>query len=302
MFCPPPKRCGLKLRKHIATAVARLLLLALFGVLLSATVSGAGEASSLWGSSTWFDWADYRAAIGIRAWLPRLASGSIDTGEVSYDLKTDFGMISDPEPFREFWAEMYIDRLGIRLRVEEDNTFKGRVGLGTDADTIRSSELETNTAVLGLDVDLIRYPFLRLGVDYDYYFGELKFHDRRSPDPSQWTMLAVGGRQPMTVGVHGLAIPTRIRGVPITVQARLRIPVPFVLKGEDARITEWEISGGLRPAIWETSLYAHSTFSVGLSGGFKAVNLETEVISPDGREAKLKARWQGAFIELGLAF
>jgi len=289
-------------RKHVATAVARLLLLALFGVLLSATVSGAGEASSLWGSSTWFDWSDYRAAIGFRAWLPRLASGSIDTEAVSYDLKTDLGMISDPEPFREFWAEMYIDRLGIRLRVEEDNTFKGRVGLGTDADTIRSSELETNTAVLGLDVDLIRYPFLRLGVDYDYYFGEIKLHDRRSPDPSQWTVLEVGGRQPMTVGVHGLAIPTRVRGVPITVQARVRFPVPFVLKGADARITEWEISGGLRPAIWETSLCAHSTFSVGLSGGFRAVNLETDVVHPDGREAKLKARWQGAFIELGLVF
>jgi hypothetical protein len=243
--------------------------------------------------------------VGIRGFLARLTSGSIEEGNLSRDLRTDFGMISDPDPFGEFWGEMYIDRLGLRLRVEEDNTFQGRVGTGPETDVIRSSELETSSGSFGVDLDLIRYPFLRLGIDYDVYFGKIKLLDRTHPN--QWTVFEVAGRQPMTIGVHGLAIPTRIRGVPVTVQARARFPIPLLTSGSDAKVTEWEVSAGLRPAIWDTSLYAHSTFSVGLSGGFRWVNLETDLVATDlvtggDRNAKLKARWQGAFIELGLAF
>jgi hypothetical protein len=283
-----------------------LILAALFGVLLSANISGAADTPSLWGSSAWWDWSDYRAALGFRAFLARLSAGSLDDNTLGRDLRSDFGMSSDPEPFREFWAEWYIDRLGIRLRLMEENTFQGRRGAEGTAppanNPVRSSELETNTAALGVDVDLIRYPFLRIGIDYDYYFGEIKLQDRRSTNTNEWTVWEVQGRQPMTIGVHGLAIPTRVRGVPVTVQARGRFPVPLVQSGKDAKLIEWEVSGGLRPAIWDTSIYAHSTFSVGLSGGFKSINLETDVVNPAGREGKLKARWQGAFIELGLVF
>lgn len=311
----------MKLKRNIAAALLPLLLSAFLGVLLSANVSGAADAPSLWGSSAWWDWSDYRGAAGIRVFFARFSAGSLDDptglvggGAIGGDLKTHFGMVGDPEPFREFWAEWYIDRLGIRLSVMEDSRFRGR--LGSDApvvdpitgvqapgNPVRSSELETNTFALGVDLDLIRYPFLRLGIDYDYYFGEIKLHDRRSPNLYEWTVFEVEGRQPMTVGIHGLAIPTRIRGVPVTVQSRFRFPVPLVqTSGPNARLTQFEISGGLRPAIWETSLYAHSTFSVGLSGGYKWVGLESDVVSHDGRKATLKARWQGAFIELGLNF
>jgi hypothetical protein len=238
----------------------------------------------------------------MRAVLPRLASGSVEVGGISVDLKTDLGMTNDPDPFIEFWAEWYIDRLGIRFRLEEDNTFQGRLGTAAAGDIVRSSELETNTAALGFDLDLVRYPFLRLGIDYDLYFGKIKLTSRREADATLWTAFDVHGRQPMTIGVHGLAIPTRIRGVPLTFQGRARFPVPFVTTSRDAKLMEWEISGGLRPAIWETSAYAHSTISVGLYGGFKSVSLETEVLSGFNREGMLKARWQGAFIELGFAF
>lgn len=241
----------------------------------------------------------------MRAVLPRLVSGSLEVGATSSDLKTDFGMTNDPDPFIEFWAEWYIDRLGIRLRLEEDNTFQGRLGkegILPPGDVVRSSELETNTAAIGLDLDLIRYPFLRLGIDYDLYFGKIKLHDRRAADATLWTAFDVRRSQPMTIGVHGLAIPTRIRGVPLTFQGRARFPVPFVTTSRDAKLIEWEISGGLRPAIWETSNYTHSTISVGLYGGFKSVSLEAEVLSGFNREGTLKARWQGAYIELGLAF
>ena len=114
-------------------------------------------------------------------------------------------------------------------------------------------------------MDLIRYPFLRLGIDYDLYLGNIKLLDRKSSDPTRWTAFSVQGREPMTIGVHGMAIPFRVRGVPVTVQARARFPIPLVQKDQDAKITDWEISGGLRPAIWETSLYGHTY----LCGGFK---------------------------------
>ena len=298
----PPKRYGLKLKRQIPVAAAPLLLLALFGVLLSANVCTAGDGPSLWGSSMWFDWSDYRATVGLRVFLARLTSGSLEENGTDVDLLTAHGMTNDPEPFREILVELYVDRLGLRFSVEEDNTFKGRVG-GAPGDIIpRSSELETSTGRLGVDVDLIRYPFLRLGIDYDLYLGNIKLLDRKSSDPTRWTAFSVQGREPMTIGVHGMAIPFRVRGVPVTVQARARFPIPLVQKDQDAKITDWEISGGLRPAIWETSLYGHSTFAVALNGGFRSVNLETDLLSGDSRSAQLKARWQGAYIELGLAF
>ena len=39
------------------------------------------------------------------------------------------------------------------------------------------AELEFSSSRLGLDLDVIRYPFFRFGIDYDYYVNHLKFLD-----------------------------------------------------------------------------------------------------------------------------
>ena len=79
----------------------------------------------------------------------------------------------------------------------------------------------------------------------------------------------------MTLGFHARAIPAHIREIPFTIQARFRFPMPLVNRQAESKITDWEISGGLRPAIWETSLYGHATFSFDIEAGFRSVSLDT---------------------------
>ena len=124
----PPKRYGLKLKKQIPVAAAPLLLLALFGVLLSANVCTAGDGPSLWGSSMWFDWSDYRATVGLRVFLARLTSGSLEESGTDVDLLTAHGMTNDPEPFREILVELYVDRLGLKVFCRGGQHLQGESG------------------------------------------------------------------------------------------------------------------------------------------------------------------------------
>ena len=107
----------------------------------------------------------------------------------------------------------------------------------------------------------------------------------------------------MTIGLHATAIPGRIRGIPLIAQARIRIPMPLISQlmkaGGEAKVTEWEVSAGLRPAVWHTSLYGFSTFSMGLEAGFRSTYLDMTVI--DGKWA-VKAHWQGLFVQVGLYY
>jgi hypothetical protein len=101
-------------------------------------------------------------------------------------------------------------------------------------------------------------------------------------------------------------MPGRIRDVPITIQGKFRMPVPFVQRPTEAKITEWEVSGGLRPAIWETSLLGHSTFSFGIEGGYRMSYLTIHArpqrtylngVIGDDDEVNVNARWGGAFVQ-----
>ncbi len=78
----------------------------------------------------------------------------------------------------------------------------------------------------------------------------------------------------MTLGFHARAIPVHIREIPFTIQARFRFPMPLVNRQAESKITDWEISGGLRPAVWDTSLYGHATFSFDIEAGFRSVSLD----------------------------
>ncbi|MGB6066360.1 MAG: hypothetical protein WBG50_16275 [Desulfomonilaceae bacterium] len=297
------------------TALASVLFV-LMGALLFPTESPAGDAS-WWGSSAWWDWSDFRGAIGSRVFLARLAAASITIGGKNFDLKNaDYGFDDEPEPFKEFWAELYIDRLGLRFNVA-DYAWRGTPAgsIGTPNGPL-VAELRFGMSSLGVDLDLVRFPFLRLGIDYDYQVNAVKFLDL--------TGALYTSDTPMTLGVHGRAIPFRFREIPFTVQARFHFPMPFLNRQAEAKVTDWEISGGLRPAIWETSLYGHATFSFDIEAGYRSVNLdsnlETMVTQPQPfidpntgnitgwnttlppPSMSLKARWNGAFIQVGLFF
>jgi hypothetical protein len=180
-----------------------------------------------------------------------------------------------------------------------------------------------------LDLDLIRYPFLRAGINLDRHYEAPIFVNRQDIDSAVATATWVTdpnlpvdmhfadydaeypgqvqrfttGQPPVTIGLHATAIPGRIRGIPLTAQARIRIPMPFIkqllkIKSE-ARVTEWEVSAGLRPAVWHTSLYGFSTFSMGLEAGFRSTYLDMTL---DDAKWAVKAHWQGLFVQVGLYY
>jgi hypothetical protein len=306
VLLPPRKRYGLKSKTQLPWTVLASVLFGLMAVLLCPSASPAGDAS-WWGSSAWWDWSDFRGAIGARVFLARLASASVTKGGVDFDLKgAQYGLTDEPEPFAEAWGILYIDRLGLRFSAEE-NTYRGQpdrtklqaLGLPVPADPTvpLGAELEFSSSRLGLDLDLIRYPFFRFGIDYDYYLNHVKLLDYNG---ARYTGVA-----PMTLGFHARAIPAHVREIPFTIQARFRFPMPLVNRQAESKITDWEVSGGLRPAVWDTSLYGHATFSFDIEAGFRSVSLDanpqTNVNVPDS-DLNLKARWQGAFLQVGVFF
>ncbi len=70
--------------------------------------------------------------------------------------------------------KLYIDRLGIRGNIE----FHSFVGRSDDPNDQRLTKLDIDFSRIGVDLDLIRYPFLKLGTSTDYYFNPVKFTDR----------------------------------------------------------------------------------------------------------------------------
>jgi len=213
-----------------------------------------------------------------------------------------FGITTDPEPFGEFLGEVYIDRLGFRLQVDIHN-FAGR---SDDPNDQRITKLQTDFTRMGLDLDVIRYPFLKLGINGDYQFTPMRFWDRSDPPLPRVGERLYETKEPWTLGIHGQAIPVRLRDVPVIAHARFRFPMPFM--GSDVpKITDWEIGVGIRPAIWDTSMFAHSAFSVAIEAGYRSINLDMNAIAENPNpnlinDLQLKARWQGAFFQVEVFF
>ena len=156
-------RYGLKLTHAIPRVLVLAAVLICAGILFSPGVCFGQGAYSMWGSSSWFDWSDYRLEIDARIWLPRLMSGSIETQGRTFDLKRDLGFNDDPEPFRELRVEFYVDRLGIRVIVSESQHFQGLyllAGLQPFGPLVVPSvpELQIGGTRIWVDLDVIRYP------------------------------------------------------------------------------------------------------------------------------------------------
>ncbi len=148
-----------------------------------------------------------------------------------------------------------------------------------------------------MDLDLVRYPFLRCGVDFDFNVHSLTFMDDK-PDNTRFYKSG----KPATLGLHVFAIPARIREVPVIVNAKIGFPFPYwnqiTRSDHEVRILEWEVMAGARPSVWDFSAFGHSTFSVGIEAGFRSVAIDADL----SKSASLKAQWQGPFFQFGIYY
>ncbi len=302
----------MKRTPHIFRAAALYLATIMAVVLLTCQIGFAQEMPGWWGSNSWFDWSDFRARLAVRAYLAKLTSGSVSRNGQDVSLAgSNYGMTGNPQGFGELLTEVYIDRLGFRL-IYGEHEFKG-VGAGSHDFFAAQGDFPINQLKLGalrggLDLDVIRYPFLRCGFNYDLHLDQIVFWDMTLDAGAVYAPKKYTSQAPQTIGIHGLVIPARIREIPIIVESRARFPLPFLNRQGEVKVTDWEISAGLRPSIWDTSLYGHSTFAVNLEAGFRSFSIDGELCLQDGGTATsqqtptIKANWQGPFIQFGLDF
>jgi len=264
------------------------------------------------------------------------------------DLQDAFNITDDPSPFKELFFTLRVDRLAIRYHKEDEQVFRGeerldnlRVIGGQQVDTRAMSEFDVRATRLGVDIDLVRYPFLRAGINFDFQWEPLHFQrmywnqfaNIMPPDatgnvlaypPAQ--IATFQGAGPWNIGLHATAIPARVRDVPVTIQGRVRFPMPFVSRlsflnrKHEAQITDVEVSVAMRPSVWDLSLYGYSTFSVAVETGYRWERLEidtamsslmwmivnlpstTTTLTEDLSDVKLKATWSGAFIQITVVY
>jgi hypothetical protein len=301
---PRKLRYGLKIKGQINSGLR--LLLAFFAALVFSSGVSEAQDATWWGSQHWFDWSDFRGSVTGRFFLARLQSAKITQGGTEFDLRAfPYSVNADPAVIREAIFELYIDRLGLRW-VIQDHTFNSLRGALESV-----SDLSFAGSRLGVDLDVIRYPFFRMGADFDLGMAEPVFTSAVVGPLFQEPLLAAARIEyasvnPMTIGGHATVIPGRIRDIPLIINARARFPIPFLKQNPDAKVTDLEISAGLRPSIWQTSLYGHATFSVDLEGGYRWVDMNFDAtpstLGANVPSINIKARWQGAFVQFGLVF
>lgn len=330
LSCIFPLRYGLKATTHILAVLGLVLCLAATSLLLCPSQSSAQAMPSWLGGGRIWDWSDFRGNLGFRVWMPRLISGTVRvssiSGQTSPDPSTpeDYDMLGggnvsnlpQPDFFKEGWFILYIDRLALRANFEEDHKFRGVALYENDPTTSAISELDLGWTRFGLDLDIVRYPFIRAGINFDRHFESVIYIDRHrrwtvtrkdrdgNPYSRQLNALKLTTHQPpVTIGAHAFASPGRVFGIPVTGQARARFPFPYLTKitGEpgEARITEWEVCLGLRPNIWNTSLYGYSTFAMGIDVGFKSTYLQMD---PGDGVWNVTAHWEGPYVQVGLYY
>ncbi|MGC8660608.1 MAG: hypothetical protein ACP5U1_16190 [Desulfomonilaceae bacterium] len=258
-----------------------------------------------------------------------------------------YGFNATPRPFMSALFQLYVDRLAFRLLVDEDVIFRGTLGntvfvpqtftvppISTQSpsggDFFRVSELDISATRLGMTLDLIRNPYLRAGVDFDISLNPVTFRDMKDAvtfqtvnpplGPGNSTALQnmryyMSDAGPCTIGLHALAIPGRIRDIPIIAQAKIDFPTPIWNKiwgfQNTAKMFQWELMIGARPSVWNASPLGLSTFSAGIEAGFKQVTLNADMFGSFGasnatstppQTASVHAVWQGFFAQLGLYY
>ena len=301
------------------------------------------------GPSSWWDWSDYRFIVKYRFMFPTLNSGTLTRNGIEHDLlskdqgggrteRGGYNFQSRPDYFSEGWFQLQVDRLGLRLVAEEDRIFKGILGsinpppakdaTGDVLDHFRVSLLDFSATRLGLDLDIIRYPQFRFGFNFDIHLNGIQFNDAKysrlirylipNSNPPAYSYMVrdygdLTSSEPMTIGFQALAIPGRIKEVPIILTARARFPMPFMQQvfgmQYPASITDWEVSAGLRPSVWETSAYKFATFSLAVEGGYRSTYVDADLYNQNKLElvnyvspSNVKAKFSGAFIQMSIYY
>ncbi len=361
----------MKPKLHLPTAVLPIALFVVVCFSLFPSAAYSQWLPSWFSNGKFWDWSDYRFKFEYRLFNPRLVSGYIKRPDFNsinisgYQLR-EFDLLSSPsdpnstgggygfnqypQAFKSAAFQLYVDRLALRLIVDEDLIFRGTLGNTafadwpappTSANFFRVSELDLSSTRLGMGLDLIRNPYLRAGIDFDFYINQVTFRDMKdavttssvgSPGPVGGTPPLNGSWQsyhlqnmryyqsdngPCTIGLRVFAVPGSIREVPIIAQAKINVPMPFWKQiwgfQNEARIVEWEVMVGARPAIWDASSIGLTTFSFGIEAGFKSVTLNTDMSGSSGEKnfttpkgfsnpASIHAVWQGPFFQAGLYY
>ena len=250
-------------------------------------------------------------------WEHDLLSSSVVPGLPENGRAGGYDFQRQPNYFSEGWFQLQVDRLGLRLVAEEDRIFRGMLGSVHDKidSRFRVSELDFSATRLGLDLDVIRYPQFRFGFNFDFHLNGIAFNDAKFAGADLKYYGDFNSSEPMTIGFQALAIPGRIKEVPIILTARARFPMPFMQQvfglQSPANITDWEVSAGLRPSVWETSAYKFATFSLAAELGFRSTSVDADLVNNNkgvglsadyASRANVKAKFSGPFIQMSLYY
>jgi hypothetical protein len=324
---PCLQRYGLKFKIHMPAAGLCLTLVAFLALGLMAPVASSAQSEApLLGAAPDFDWSDYRGTAKGRLFLAKLSSVSFSGTRNGQSFANEIVgpyLSNDIQLFKEIVATLYVDRLGLRICAEEATVEGRHEALASQP---RYPQLDIGPTRLGLDLDVIRYPFLKLGCNLDYGFHGVKLkHVKLLDMPTQQTEQAEWRSDgPITIGLHAQAIPFRLKEVPAIFLARVRAPVPYLEQVSTAlgleqlaeisrvKVLDWEVSAGLRPAVWDTSSFGHSTFSFAIEIGYRSYTIDTplralhlpEVLPTYDYPQKLdmRAHWQGAFFQAAVFY
>ncbi|MGO8821098.1 MAG: hypothetical protein ACLQO6_07735 [Desulfomonilaceae bacterium] len=359
----------MKPKLNLPTAVLPIALFVVVCFSLFPSPSYSQSLASWFSNGTFWDWSDYRFKFEYRLFAPRLVSGYIKrpdyanqnsqlkefdllaspSGDGDQSRSGGYGFNQYPQAFRSAAFQLYVDRLAFRLVVDEDVIFRGTLGnqafvgqsftgfstaspTGTPANFFRVSELDLSSTRLGMSLDLVRNPYLRAGIDFDFYINQVTFRDMKdavtpflslstgaipgSTDGNSYSLYNMryykSDNGPCTIGLHVFAIPGRIREIPIIAQAKINVSTPFWKEiwgiQNLAQIFEWEVMAGARPAIWDASAFGLTTFSFGIEAGFKSVTLNSDMSgsmaagSSFPGPATVHAVWQGPFFQAGFYY
>ena len=166
-------RYGLTSRWSIILYITAIFCLTALVAPVGVSPAHAQSSQFFWNSSKWFDWSDYRFRASGRGAFFRLETGTFKWGGIDYDLisPTGFNLIQDTGPHFSAEFELYVDRLGLRLHVNEIHFDGTRDSNIWD----RAPKLLLGAFRGGLDLDLFRYPSAVIGVNFDYSPSDLEF-------------------------------------------------------------------------------------------------------------------------------
>ncbi len=137
----------MKPKLHLPTAILPIALFVVVCLSLFPSPSYSQSLASWFSNGTFWDWSDYRFKFEYRLFAPRLVSGYIKRPDSQRNQLKEFDLLAAPSnpatnsTERGIWIQLsilrrsrsavfqlYVDRLALRLVVDEDLIFRGTLG------------------------------------------------------------------------------------------------------------------------------------------------------------------------------